>query len=149
MNPNDSFPIAIHILVYLAERPRKLLAVEEIADGLDLKVTTVRRILRGLKREGAVTLKSGPKGGWGLAKPPRSISLRVAYDASAVILLPIFRSENTDSEGSRFVDESEDQESVYLAVNSLFEEAESLLATRFERVSLKDLLDQVKVFRAH
>lgn len=175
MNPNDLFPIAIHMLICMADEPRKYFTVEELSQAVGLKVTTTRRILRAFKRLAVVKLKVGKandEGGWILAKHPREISLRAAYEASGVTVLPPLtlapdsvgqmplngsrRISLPDSSSSKAPSARKKKEALLAdenpvagAVNSLLVEAEALLVTRFERVSLKDLQDQVRIFKTH
>lgn len=209
MNPNALFPKTIQMLVHLAEHPKQQFSVEELAVQGGLKVTTARRILRALRREGAVSLTPGESGGWFIERPLREINLGQAYRASGVTVLPLLvgDSENEDDcdtssaaptvtaeisevidtpvqsseefgesvyehtsavrgeEGERKeglvngvrdpdedageADPSFTEDPVHGAVNSLLVEAEELLASRFARVTLRDLLGQIKVFRTH
>ena len=74
------FAVAIHVLVLLA-------AVEEpatsafIAGSVRTNPVVIRRILGRLKRAGLVAGRSGPRGGFRLARPPRRISLAEVYVA--------------------------------------------------------------------
>jgi DNA-binding IscR family transcriptional regulator len=55
----------------------------EIADVLDVHPVAVRRLLGVLRTEGVVESRSGPKGGWAIARDPARISLAVVYRAVA------------------------------------------------------------------
>ena len=62
-------------LVFLAETPRGMATSTEIADQLDLNPVVVRRLLGVLRSEGVVESRSGPKGGWAIARDPSKITL--------------------------------------------------------------------------
>jgi DNA-binding IscR family transcriptional regulator len=47
----------------------------EIADQLDLNPVVIRRLLGALRSEGIVESRSGPKGGWAIARDPSTITL--------------------------------------------------------------------------
>ncbi len=47
----------------------------EIADQLDLNPVAIRRLLGVLRSEGFVESRSGPKGGWAIARDPSTITL--------------------------------------------------------------------------
>lgn len=199
MNPNALFPKTIQMLVHLAEHPKQQFSVEELAVQGGLRVTTARRILRALRREGAISLTPGENGGWFIDKSLREINLGQAYRASGVTVLPLLASDSeneddcsvspevpavtpevtgladltdlVDGQMSSAPDSDEGagggpdqstarpdrdatgpsftEDPVHGAVNSLLVEAEELLASRFARVTLRDLLGQIRVFRAH
>jgi len=84
---NSRLTVASHILGMLAffEREKKPPATsEELADSLGTNPVVVRRVLSDLKAAGLVDSKRGPGGGSVLARDPRQITLRQAYDAVCV-----------------------------------------------------------------
>lgn len=81
---NSRLTVASHILGMLAffEREQRPPATsEELAESLGTNAVVVRRVLSDLKVAGLVDSKRGPGGGSVLARDPRQITLRQAYDA--------------------------------------------------------------------
>ena len=70
-------------LIFLAGAPRGMATSTEIADILDVHPVAVRRLLGVLRAEGIVESRSGPKGGWAIARDPARISLAAVYRALA------------------------------------------------------------------
>ena len=66
-------------LIFLADAPSGMATSTEIADILDVHPVAVRRLLGVLRAEGIVESRSGPKGGWAIARDPAGISLAALY----------------------------------------------------------------------
>jgi Rrf2 family protein len=63
---------AVHLAGRTDTRPA---TAKEIADAVDVPVNYLHKILRMLRRHGLLTARRGSNGGFGLAKPPDSISV--------------------------------------------------------------------------
>lgn len=83
---NARFTMATHILGMLAYGEREGMATvtsERMAESIDTNPVVVRRIVGALHRAGLVETRRGPGGGVALARNPREITLREAYEAVA------------------------------------------------------------------
>ena len=107
-------------LIFLADAPRGMATSTEIADVLDIHPVAVRRLLGVLRAEGIVESRSGPKGGWAIARDPARISLAAVYRALA--------GEEPDVVSPASLDEA-------------IQAAEIAYVTQLEPVTLASLLD--------
>jgi DNA-binding IscR family transcriptional regulator len=74
-NRSNRLAVIAQALVFLTDAPRGMATSTEIADQLDLNPVVVRRLLGVLRSEGIVESRSGPKGGWAIARDPSKITL--------------------------------------------------------------------------
>ena len=74
-NRSNRLAVIAQALVFLADAPRGMATSTEIADQLDLNPVVVRRLLAVLRSEGVVESRSGPKGGWAIARDPSTVTL--------------------------------------------------------------------------
>ncbi len=74
-NRGNRLAVVAQALIMLAEAPRGMATSGEIADVLEVHPVVVRRLLAVLRSEGVVELRSGPKGGWAIARDPATITL--------------------------------------------------------------------------
>jgi Rrf2 family protein len=74
-NRHSRLAVVAQALVILAEAPLGMATSAEIADVLDVHPVVLRRLLGGLRSEGIVESRSGPKGGWAIARDPATINL--------------------------------------------------------------------------
>lgn len=92
----------------------------------------VRRTMAGLREAGLVRSEKGHHGGWVIAVPLESVTLR---DIHAALGEPtVFAMGNRNENPQCLVEQS-----VNAALNDAFAEAESLLLARFEGVTLAQL----------
>src|SRR5688500_14990236 len=70
-NRSNGLAVVAQALVFLAEAPRGMATSTEIGDHLDLNPVVIRRLLGVLRSEGIVESRSGPKGGWAVARDLR------------------------------------------------------------------------------
>ena len=108
-------------LIFLADAPRGMATSTEIADILDVHPVAVRRLLGVLRAEGIVESRSGPKGGWAIARDPARISLAGLYRALA--------GEEPDVVSPAALDEA-------------IQAAEAAYVAQLERVTLASLLGE-------
>ncbi len=78
---SDAARIGLHAVLLLAQQSDKRLTTNEIAAVLGCSAAHLAKVLLQLQRAGLVKGKSGPKGGYQLAKPPERISLLDIYQA--------------------------------------------------------------------
>ena len=87
--PNDSGPfrvseaanLAIHALAVIAAGPGPLTRTREIASRLHASLAHLAKVMATLERAGFVYGARGPAGGYRLARPAKSISLKQVYEA--------------------------------------------------------------------
>lgn len=83
---NHRLTIAAHILgmiAFIDREFRRPVTSEELADSIGTNPVIVRQILAQLKQAGLIDSRRGAGGGSVLARDPRQISLRQAYEAIA------------------------------------------------------------------
>lgn len=66
---------ATQVAAWLAEHPEDFHSAREIADGVEMAVPTVSKVLKALERAGVTEAHRGKKGGYRLAGDPRTISV--------------------------------------------------------------------------
>jgi Rrf2 family protein len=81
MTGNSRFAASVHILAYLAYRPKAAVPSAAIATSVGTNPVVVRRLLAGLVQAQLVTTQKGVSGGFTLALAPAKISLRDVYRA--------------------------------------------------------------------
>ena len=72
---------AIRALLVLVHAPRGMATSAEVADAIDSHPVVVRRLLGSLRWSGLVESRSGPRGGWAIAKDPATIRVGDVYRA--------------------------------------------------------------------
>jgi Rrf2 family protein len=80
-NSRSRLAVVAQALVILAEAPRGMATSTEIAEILDVHPVVLRRLLGVLRSDGILESRSGPKGGWAIARDPAAISLGRVYRA--------------------------------------------------------------------
>lgn len=78
---NAQFPIALHILGFLASQKGAPLTSDVLAKTYGTSPVVLRRVLAKLQRAGLVKTQRGAGGGSILARPAIEITLRAAFDA--------------------------------------------------------------------
>lgn len=78
---NSQLPIALHILGFLTARGGEPLTSEVMAETYGTSPVVLRRVLAKLQRAGLVETRRGANGGSVLARDPKTINLRQAYEA--------------------------------------------------------------------
>ena len=79
MKRGGRFSVALHILAHLAEAGEHPTTSEVLAAHCQTHPVVVRRSLAGLREAGIVASLKGHRGGWTIARPPATISLREVY----------------------------------------------------------------------
>ncbi|MGH2444555.1 MAG: Rrf2 family transcriptional regulator [Candidatus Limnocylindria bacterium] len=74
-NRGSRLAVVAQALIVLAEAPRGMATSSEIADHLEVHPVVVRRLLATLRSEGIAESRSGPTGGWAIARDPATITL--------------------------------------------------------------------------
>ena len=78
---NNHFPIALHIVGFLASRKGEALTSQLMADVYGTSPVVLRRVLGKLQKAGVVHTQRGPNGGSLLAREASNINLREVYEA--------------------------------------------------------------------
>lgn len=81
---NSQLPIALHILGFLTSRGGEPLTSDVMAETYGTSPVVLRRVLSKLQRAGLVETQRGPNGGSVLARDPKTINLRHAYEAVSI-----------------------------------------------------------------
>jgi len=102
---------------------------EVLAKAMDTNPVVVRRIMAGLRDDGYVRSEKGHGGGWVLARDLSKITLRDIYDALGSPSL-FAMGHRTEAPGCLV------EQAVNAALDSAFDDAEALLLSRLDGVSL-------------
>jgi Rrf2 family protein len=124
--------VALHILAHLAEAGERPTTSEELATHCQTNPVVVRRSLARLREAGIVASVKGHGGGWTVARPPASITLREVY---AVLgergeLVP---GPQPSPHGCLI------EAAIGDALDGFYAEAEALLLRRLDEITLADL----------
>ncbi len=136
MKRDSKLSIALHILAHLVEAGARPTVSEELAAHLCTNPVVIRRALAGLREAGIVASVKGHGGGWTVARPAVTISLREVYAALGERgdLVPLREPDPNDCLIAATVDS---------ALDSFYAEAEALLLRRLDDISLADLAADV------
>lgn len=80
MKANTRFPVAIHILVFVAMKGAGITS-DAIAESVNTNPVVVRKLNARLKKAGLLTICNGPTGGAELSRPPDQITLLDVFQA--------------------------------------------------------------------
>jgi len=89
MKLSDAASIAIHAAVYLAAQTPKVCSAPDIARALHVSQAHLIKVLQRLTRAHLVTASRGPKGGFSLARPADSITLKEVFEGIEGELTPV------------------------------------------------------------
>lgn len=137
MSKDRSFASAIHILAALAYRAPDLVSSEELALGLQTNPGLVRRLMSRLSSAGLIKTTKGKNGGSTLNKPLEEITISAVYEA--VKDPPLFAT--FDKEPFAGCEVSCNMGEV---LTGLFGELEAGLVNSMQKVTLRDVVNQVK-----
>ena len=115
--PGRGLATVVSALLVLVDAPRGMATSTEVANAIGLHPVVVRRLLGGLRQSGLVESRSGPEGGWAIAKDPATICIGDIYRALA--------DEASSGGGSE--------------LNELLSAAEKAYVERLDRVTLAEL----------
>jgi len=132
MKRDGKLSIALHILAHLVEAGARPTVSEELAAHLCTNPVVIRRSLAGLREAGIVASSKGHGGGWTIARPAATVSLREVYVALGERgdLVP---GREPDAHGCLIAATVGD------ALDGFYAEAEALLLRRLTDISLADL----------
>lgn len=121
----------LHVLLHMAEQDAPTTS-GHLAKAMQTHPVVIRRILGGLRDAGFVASEKGHGGGWTIARPLSSITMRDVYDAIGRPKL-MAMGNRTEAPGCLV------EQAVNAALDSGFHEAEALLLARFAGVTLAEL----------
>lgn len=121
----------LHALLHMAEM-HKPATSQTLAKAMCTNPVVVRRIMSGLRDKGFVRSEKGHGGGWTLACDLASVTLRDIYDALGC---PSLLAIGNRSEQPQCLVE----QAVNASLNQAFRDAEALLLSRLESVTLAEL----------
>ncbi|WP_327754108.1 Rrf2 family transcriptional regulator [Sphingobium sp. SJ10-10] len=121
----------LHVLLHMAQQDNPATS-EMLAKAMQTNPVVIRRIMAGLRERGYVRSEKGHGGGWTLACDLSQLTLRDVYEAlGEPSLLAI--GNRTESPGCLV------EQAVNAALGRAFDEAETLLLSRFGAVTLAQL----------
>lgn len=121
----------LHVLLHMAEMDRPATS-EMLAKTIGTNPVVIRRIMAGLRDKGFVRSEKGHGGGWTLACDLSKVSLRDIYDALGC---PSLLAIGNRRESPQCLVE----QAVNAALDQAFRDAEALLLSRLEGVTLAAL----------
>jgi DNA-binding IscR family transcriptional regulator len=126
----------LHVLLHMAEQNAadnaRPATSEMLAKAMGTNPVVVRRIMGGLRGKGLVRSEKGHGGGWTLACDLASVTLRDIYDALGC---PSLLAIGNRSESPQCLVE----QAVNASLNQAFRDAEAMLLSRLEAVTLAAL----------
>ncbi|MEO1060362.1 MAG: Rrf2 family transcriptional regulator [Actinomycetota bacterium] len=133
---NQQFPVALHILGFLASRDGEPLTSEIMADTYGTSPVVLRRVLTKLQRAGLVETRRGAGGGSLLARSADNITLLDAYAAVS----------DDPQLLCRHPDECSNPVAAALGrfVNGVMGDAEQAMLARLDAVSIAEMDAQVR-----
>lgn len=81
-HPNTRFPVALHVVTLLADRPDDVISSEMMAGSVGTNPVHLRRVLAGLREAGLVESRPGQGGGWRLTAEAGDITLGDVWRAT-------------------------------------------------------------------
>lgn len=121
----------LHVLLHMAQQDNPATS-EMLAKAMQTNPVVIRRVMAGLRERGYVRSEKGHGGGWTLACDLSQLTLRDVYEAlGEPSLLAI--GNRTESPGCLV------EQAVNTALGRAFDEAETLLLSRFGEVTLAQL----------
>jgi Rrf2 family protein len=137
MKRGGRLSVALHILAHLAEAGDRPTTSEALAAHCRTNPVVIRRSLAGLREAGIVASVKGHGGGWTLALPAATISLREVYVALGERgeLVP---GPESASHGCQI------EAAVGGALDGFYAEAEALLLRRLDEITLADLVADLR-----
>jgi Rrf2 family protein len=79
--PTRRTDYAIRALIHLANDPGPLAKAADIGEAMAIPVGFLQQVLQELQRAGLVTSRSGPAGGYSLARPAEAVTIREIVEA--------------------------------------------------------------------
>lgn len=131
MKQSSQLSDVLHVLLHLAEADAPLTS-EALASAMGTNPVVLRRLMVGLREAGFVVSEKGHGGGWVMAAPLESVTLRdvhVALGAPLLVSLG-FREDRPECLVAQVVNES---------LQSAVQEAEASLLGRLEGITLAEL----------
>ncbi|WP_274364334.1 RrF2 family transcriptional regulator [Paenibacillus thermotolerans] len=135
---NSEFTIAVHSLVLLAYKCGNMATSEQIAANVATHPARVRKVMGCLRKGGFVSTKEGLGGGYLLSCDPERVTLADIYRAMCPgSLKPGWSS--GDPEQYCMVSSN-----IQCVMDTVFAEAERHLESFFERLTVADVLTQIR-----
>ena len=137
MSTNSRFTVGIHILTLLAYGTGEPMTSDYIAGSVNTNPVVIRRLLSLLRNAKLVTSRGGPGGGWQLARPPRSVTLRdiyIAMEGRAIFPMHPNPPNPRCPVGGR----------IQSALSGHFDEARHVVERQLGKTTVADLVDEVK-----
>lgn len=124
--------MTLHVLLHMSDA-RDAVTSETLAPMMKTNPVALRRTMAGLRRAGIVHSEKGHGGGWSLARPLESVSIRDVYDALGM-------SEPFTIGLREQRPKCQLERSVNRALGAALADAEALLEERFRGVTVANVL---------
>jgi DNA-binding IscR family transcriptional regulator len=131
MKRDSRLSAVLHALLHMNERAAPMTS-DALAQCLGTNPVVVRRTMGLLREAGLVAADRGHSGGWRIVADLSAVSLRQLHEALGEPAL--FAIGNRNEHPECLVEQS-----VNVALDDAFEQAEALLLQKFESISLADL----------
>jgi Rrf2 family protein len=132
MKHSTRFPVALHLVMHLAEFSSSAATSEWLAACVRTNPVVVRRTLARLRRAGLVASAPGLGGGWSLTRDGKTMTLQDVYAALEERPLRAIRPAKRPA-GCLL------QQAVAGALDDLVRDVEATLAERLRRITVADL----------
>lgn len=139
---NSDFVIALHSLVLLANLPGHMANSETIAENICTNPARVRKVMSILRKDGYVKTKEGIGGGYILSCDPEKTNLSQIYMLiSSGSLKPNWCTGDPEQE---CIISSNTQN----VMEQIFSEAEQHLQIFLNQLTIRDVLDRIKILNS-
>lgn len=135
---NSEFTIAVHSLIYLANRPDRTATSDMIAHNVNTHPSRVRKVMSCMRKSGYVQAREGTGGGFILSCKPEEVTLADVYRETSIgSMKPAWCSGN-------------EEEACVIACNmakvmeQIFHESEEHLLIFLQRLTINDVLLRVR-----
>ncbi len=142
MSRAEKFPVALHVMLHLADQRGKPMATERLTACVSTTPAAVRKAVSDLRKAGLVRPVTGADGGWLLAEKAEDITLHDVYAAAGGGL--VFDATHTVVTTTCATEDAASD-----TLREFFRDAEDLLAKRFSRITLGALAGQMRMLRTH
>ena len=138
MKANTRFPVAIHILTYIAIKGKGITS-DELANSVNTNPVVIRKLNANLKKAGFISIHNGPNGGAELKKSPQAITLLDVYQAvreeEDILIFNNPQHPNLNCQiGANIMD----------AISQPFQEAQDALKSVLSQYTINDIIQFIK-----
>ncbi|MCM7511938.1 Rrf2 family transcriptional regulator [Enterobacter hormaechei] len=137
MKRDSKFSGILHVLLHMAANPEPVTS-DVLSHIMQTNPVVIRRTLAGLRKKGYVSSEKGSGGGWKLTAELSQINLAGIWHAIGESPL-IALNHRTESPGCRV------ETAVNCLITDVCEEAQALILSRLEKITLEQLVDNLQL----